>query len=219
MEWVDGHFWYEAEPAKTGRSTCKEFRCKQKIEQGELRIGLMQDDETDHFGSNLGWWHPECLWKTFTYSKNANKRITSVKEIRGFNSLDDDQKKVIADLVTGKKTATTRKTERTGGDETAPATTSATGKLLVAFDDSGVSSMITVSGPTFDLKAELKAQGGTWDGKEKRWCYVDDEAQSKILKFLGIAKAPKDLPSKATAASTLQGDTSDEPKAKRSRKK
>ncbi len=80
--------WYEVELARSGRSCCKEFRCKQKIDEGELRIGI-KTEETDHTGDTLGWYHPNCLWKTFNYKTNANKRIEKTSDIKGFRSLDD----------------------------------------------------------------------------------------------------------------------------------
>ena len=61
--WSSGA-WYVVDYAKTGRSTCKEFRCRESIKEGELRIGI-EAPEDDHRGSQLGWYHPSCLWKTF----------------------------------------------------------------------------------------------------------------------------------------------------------
>ena len=49
------------------------FRCRKAIAEGELRIGI-EAPEDDHRGSQLGWYHPSCLWKTFSFQKNANKK-------------------------------------------------------------------------------------------------------------------------------------------------
>jgi len=45
--------WYEADYAKSGRSTCKEFRCKQPIEEGGLRIGIKS--EATEYAARSGW--------------------------------------------------------------------------------------------------------------------------------------------------------------------
>merc|ERR1712050_264209 len=103
------NYWYHAEYARSNRATCKEFRCKRKIEKGELRIGKKQD-ENDHMGADLGWYCFEdaqgpCLWKTFTYKKNANKPIAYVSDISGFAELREvDQARIEAILA--KKAAT-----------------------------------------------------------------------------------------------------------------
>ncbi len=93
-----GDQWYEAEFAKSGRSKCKEFRCKQNIDEGELRIGV-KIEENDHSGDCLGWYHPKCLWKTFDYKSNGNTRIEKVDDIRNFYSLDEDTKRTISELI------------------------------------------------------------------------------------------------------------------------
>ena len=55
------------------------LRCRKAIMEGELRIGL-EAPEDDHRGSQLGWYHPSCLWKTFSFQKNANKKRLEKKQ-------------------------------------------------------------------------------------------------------------------------------------------
>lgn len=55
---------------------------------GDLRLGDYIAIDDDHYGSGYQWYHPECLWKTFTYKKNALTRITSKKQIIGWKNLD-----------------------------------------------------------------------------------------------------------------------------------
>ena len=63
-------------------------RCRKAIMEGELRIGL-EAPEDDHRGSQLGWYHPSCLWKTFSFQKNANKKRLEKKQHTNQNTLEE----------------------------------------------------------------------------------------------------------------------------------
>jgi len=97
LHWI-GDTWYEAGPAASGRSRCKEFRCRQTIASGELRIGLKQEDH-DHYGSDLGWYHPACLFRTFSYRKGANPAIRSHADVRNWGDLSAPAKDAISQLI------------------------------------------------------------------------------------------------------------------------
>merc|ERR1711970_275269 len=80
-------FWYHAEYACSDQSTCREFRCKRKIGNGELRIGIQQDSD-DAMHKNLGWFcfedaYGPCLWKTFRYRNNGNEPIADEAMVTG----------------------------------------------------------------------------------------------------------------------------------------
>ncbi|XP_059048332.1 poly [ADP-ribose] polymerase [Achroia grisella] len=75
---------YQVEYAKSGRASCK--GCKQKIDQGVLRIARMVQSAF-HDGKQPNWYHEDCFF--------TKQRPTSVDEISNFNKLKSvDQKKL-----------------------------------------------------------------------------------------------------------------------------
>ena len=79
-----------AEPAKSGRSNCK--KCKGLIDKGSLRLGRVYDNGDRIMTS---WYHPSC-WPV------PKKNFASVDEIEGWDTLSNEHKKLILDLVPGK---------------------------------------------------------------------------------------------------------------------
>ena len=77
--------YLEATYAPTGRAVCRQ--CKNKIEKGEIRMGLCMDD--DHFRSHL-YYHLTC----FTL-RPLFKDIDPTRQIYKFDDLSyKDQEKV-----------------------------------------------------------------------------------------------------------------------------
>ncbi|XP_023941919.1 poly [ADP-ribose] polymerase [Bicyclus anynana] len=75
---------YQAEYAKSGRAACK--ACKQKIDQGTLRIAIMVQSAF-HDGKQPNWHHEDCFFK--------KKSPGSIAEIANFNKLKhDDQTRI-----------------------------------------------------------------------------------------------------------------------------
>ncbi|XP_026729426.1 poly [ADP-ribose] polymerase [Trichoplusia ni] len=75
---------YQAEYAKSGRAACK--GCKQKIDQGALRIAIMVQSAFFD-GKQPNWHHEECFFK--------KQRPTVVSEIANFNKLKTaDQQRI-----------------------------------------------------------------------------------------------------------------------------
>ncbi|XP_072940740.1 poly [ADP-ribose] polymerase [Epargyreus clarus] len=79
---------YQAEYAKSGRAACK--ACKQKIDQGELRIAIMVQSAF-YDGKQPNWHHEECLFK--------KKCPESISEIAHFNKLKHEDQKKIKDKI------------------------------------------------------------------------------------------------------------------------
>jgi len=79
-----------AEPAKSGRSNCK--KCKGLIDKGTLRLGRVYDNGDRIMTS---WYHPSC-WPV------PKKNFASVDEIEGWDTLSNEHKQIILDLVPGK---------------------------------------------------------------------------------------------------------------------
>ena len=132
--------------AKTGRSTCKEFRCKKAIADGELRIGI-EAPEDDHRGSQLGWYHPPCLWKTFSFSKNANKKIESTEDIKNFHHLRSKDRQLIKSLLEGKTVESPQ-----------GAASSALKKIIAKVEGN----TMTLTGPTFQFKEDSQLFSGAF---------------------------------------------------------
>ncbi|CAG9783197.1 unnamed protein product [Diatraea saccharalis] len=77
---------YLAEYAKSGRASCK--NCKQKIDQGALRIARMVQSAF-HDGKQPNWYHEDCFFE--------KQRPTTHADIGNFNKLrSEDQKNVKA---------------------------------------------------------------------------------------------------------------------------
>ena len=174
--WSEGS-WYVVDYAKTGRSTCKEFRCKRKLEIGELRIGI-EAPEHDHRGSQLGWYHPSCLWKTFAYKSNANREIRSLDDMSGFATLKECDKQLLKALLEG----------RNAGDPaaelaTSPAASSAARRKVSVKIEGNT---MTLSGPTFHIKEDLKKFGAKFNGETKAWVITkkDNDSFEHVQKFL-----------------------------------
>ncbi|XP_028036394.1 poly [ADP-ribose] polymerase [Bombyx mandarina] len=75
---------YQVEYAKTGRAACK--GCKQKIDQGSLRIAVMVQSAFFD-GKQPNWHHEDCFFK--------KRRLNSFTEIANFNVLkNEDQKRI-----------------------------------------------------------------------------------------------------------------------------
>lgn len=194
--------WYEVEPARTGRSRCKEFRCKQQIEEYELRIGIMAE-ETDHSGNNFGWYHPACLWKTFSYKTNANPRIARGRDIQGYNSLCEEHKEIIDDLVKNGVSSVASPVKKQAGGEKFKLTLS-----HVASKKADGESYFVVSGNTFNCKEQLKSFGARWNFEGKNWDFTHEKAE-KLLKALDIDTLPdlgKSVPVVLTSGAEKEAD-------------
>mmetsp|Transcript_64875 Transcript_64875/g.152543 ORF Transcript_64875/g.152543 Transcript_64875/m.152543 type:complete len:204 (+) Transcript_64875:80-691(+) len=169
--------WYVADYAKSGRSTCKEFRCKKAIPSGELRVGI-EAPEDDHRGNQLGWYHPACLWKTFTYKSNANKEITSLTQISGLDKLRRVDQAVFQALLDGK------------GSGQAPEASQPTSEVAAGLrrkvNVKIEGNIMTLTGPTFHIKEDLKKFGAKFDGGTKAWIITkqDNDSFEAVQAFL-----------------------------------
>ncbi|CAK9053186.1 Poly [ADP-ribose] polymerase 1 (PARP-1) (ADP-ribosyltransferase diphtheria toxin-like 1) (ARTD1) (DNA ADP-ribosyltransferase PARP1) (NAD(+) ADP-ribosyltransferase 1) (ADPRT 1) (Poly[ADP-ribose] synthase 1) (Protein poly-ADP-ribosyltransferase PARP1) [Durusdinium trenchii] len=168
--WSQGA-WYVVDYAKTGRSTCKEFRCKKAIAEGELRIGI-EAPEDDHRGSQLGWYHPPCLWKTFSFQKNANKKIESTEDIKNFHHLRNEDRELIESLLEGKTVESPK-----------GAPSSSLRKKIITKVEGNT---MTLTGPTFQFKEDLKKLGAKFNGELKAWIITkkDNDTFEHVEKFL-----------------------------------
>uniref|UniRef100_A0A1B6C8P5 DNA ligase n=1 Tax=Clastoptera arizonana TaxID=38151 RepID=A0A1B6C8P5_9HEMI len=82
--------------SKTGRACCK--KCKQKIDVGTIRIAKIVPSP---FGSGLmkSWYHMNCILEVFAKQRKTTRKIESVDDLEGWNSLSkEDQKEVLSHL-------------------------------------------------------------------------------------------------------------------------
>ncbi|XP_038210310.1 poly [ADP-ribose] polymerase-like [Zerene cesonia] len=94
---------YQVEYAKSGRAACK--ACKQKIDQGTLRIAIMVQSAF-HDGKQPTWHHEECFFK--------KKCPTSIAEIANFNKLTHNDQKKIKEQIGGSSGEVVLPTEKSG---------------------------------------------------------------------------------------------------------
>lgn len=88
--------WYEAGLAPSKSVRCIAEGCNEVIPKGELRIGIMCEDKNDCHG----WYHPECLWESFTLKFfKSNPRIRKIEDIKNHASLSAAIRTKIQDLI------------------------------------------------------------------------------------------------------------------------
>lgn len=165
--------WYEVEYARSGRSECKEFRCSTCLDKGELRIGLMQD-ENDHMGQCLGWYcfrdvTDPCLWKTFRYKKKSNPPILRINDVVGFSSLTvSDQERIMAIVDKGGSSQAPPPAKRARLSSTLPSSVQQPTYLESQFSE----------------KDEVKALGAKWNRERKQWFVPAGTALAPFAKWI-----------------------------------
>mmetsp|Transcript_58776 Transcript_58776/g.108500 ORF Transcript_58776/g.108500 Transcript_58776/m.108500 type:complete len:242 (+) Transcript_58776:70-795(+) len=93
---MGGTFWWEADLAKSSKAKCK--KCKEKLEQGELRLGWTTEED-DHWGSNFGFFHPACaviagkFWKGF--------KAVVPADVKGLEALGESNVQKVVEAASG----------------------------------------------------------------------------------------------------------------------
>jgi len=188
---------YVVEYAKTGRSGCKDTKCKKKIAEDSVRFGKIFDSP---FGDDkqTHWYHPECIFNYFARAKASTKKIESSDDIQGFDSLNKSDQKIIENLISsGGKSKGTKK----GGKKRKEPATKTTNKGKKKKkkteddeeegddgdeDDSG-------DGELVHLEADTKFWEYKQSGKKVfvRWGKVGGNGQSDTKTFPTVEKAQK----------------------------
>ena len=86
FEGWDKNFWWRIESARSGKSKCKQ--CKESIKAGDARLGW-ETEESDHWGSNFGWYHAKCGIIASKNNKNL-KAINSTNDINDFDKMQSN---------------------------------------------------------------------------------------------------------------------------------
>ncbi|KAL3272358.1 hypothetical protein HHI36_013837 [Cryptolaemus montrouzieri] len=81
---------FAVEVAKQGRATCK--KCKGKCLKDELRIAKLVHNPFGE-GKMKTWHHLECLFEQFLKQRPTTKRIESIDDVDGFDSLPSNFQK------------------------------------------------------------------------------------------------------------------------------
>jgi predicted alpha/beta-hydrolase family hydrolase len=131
--------WYKIEPARSGRATCK--KCKQKIERGCIRVGVVTKDFRDEDGEReiVGWVHalasdkyPEhgCFIEKLRRGRVNRSVEGGVDGLQGFDDLDTSVQKAVRTLMaaheawlaepTKPKKATKKRKAGVDGDDESP---------------------------------------------------------------------------------------------------
>jgi len=94
------------EYAKTGRSSCKNTKCKGKIETGELRIGKVAPSPFGD-GEVTNWFHAACIFDAQTRYRGDSKKIENHSSFHsGWSDLKSEDQKKIEDYIAGKNLPT-----------------------------------------------------------------------------------------------------------------
>ncbi|ESN98431.1 hypothetical protein HELRODRAFT_113751 [Helobdella robusta] len=145
--------------AKLGTAGCK--KCKVKLEKGALRLAKVTPNPfTDGEGEMKQYFHPKCLFETFTKARSTTKVVDSPNDLQNYDSLKAEDQNLINNLIddlskvrsTPKKTATKRKKPKSEKKKSLPSRLST----------SAVSSTSTKSSPT-TLSPEASSQIKTSD--------------------------------------------------------
>eukprot|EP01104_Vermistella_antarctica_P004545 TRINITY_DN1497_c0_g1_i2.p1 TRINITY_DN1497_c0_g1~~TRINITY_DN1497_c0_g1_i2.p1 ORF type:complete len:368 (-),score=94.81 TRINITY_DN1497_c0_g1_i2:701-1747(-) len=85
---------FRVEYAKTGRSTCKDAKCKLPIATGEVRIAKMvQNPYTDSGADMPLWYHVQCVFDNLSRGRAGSKRIEVIDDLEGYADLKAGDKK------------------------------------------------------------------------------------------------------------------------------
>ncbi|KAN0015999.1 hypothetical protein ACTFIU_005949 [Dictyostelium citrinum] len=91
---------YRVEYASTGRSSCKQAKCKKQIEKGSVRIGAIfpsERFETD--GVATDWFHPNCFFEKQKKARKTTKKVDDIDDLIGFDDLSKSDQKFIKSKV------------------------------------------------------------------------------------------------------------------------
>lgn len=88
------------EYAPQSRAKCK--TCKQQIEKSSARIGKMVTNPfSDDGGFMKQWYHIKCIFDTLSRARATTAKITSTQDLDGFDKMNDEDKKIIENFITG----------------------------------------------------------------------------------------------------------------------
>ena len=152
---------YRIEPAKSGRARCK--RCDDLIPSGSLRVGLKP-----LFRGKPGfliWYHLSCT----VFDCNV---LDKVEDVRGYEALDDEQKKELAHRLAASKQESIDENKAIDPDELVP---------------------FSFSGPTLPLPACMgqvnalpyQVEGITWMRNQEK---TEDRAGGILADEMGMGK-------------------------------
>nr|AAI71190.1 ligase III, DNA, ATP-dependent [Xenopus tropicalis]AAI71192.1 ligase III, DNA, ATP-dependent [Xenopus tropicalis] len=92
---------YCVEYAKRGTAGCK--KCKEKIGKGLVRIGkIVPNPFSESAGDMKEWYHIKCMFEKLERARATTKKIDDLTELEGWQELQDCDKNLISQHVTGK---------------------------------------------------------------------------------------------------------------------
>jgi len=89
---------YNIEYAKPSRAKCKLTTCKQPFDEGSLRIGKTFSSSNGE-RNQTDWFHVDCIFKAFVRARKTTKKIETVDDILGFDSLSPQDQDNVQKLV------------------------------------------------------------------------------------------------------------------------
>lgn len=179
--------WYEAGYAKAKRFRCIAEGCNEIIPKGELQVGIMCEDKNDCHG----WYHPECLWKSFNLKFfKANPRITKIEDIKNHASLNASAQARIQELIDLSNSSHTTTAAEAVAEEIPPEPPlyAMSGTIQVKLDKD---QNIYISGDVAHIGDKLKSYGAFYKEYNKTGWMFSCTERAGARRFLCM---PDDLP-------------------------
>lgn len=88
------------EYAKRGTAGCK--KCKDKIQKGMVRIGkVVPNPFSESAGEMKEWYHVKCMFEKLERARATTKKIEDITDLEGWEELQDEDKELINNRVSG----------------------------------------------------------------------------------------------------------------------
>jgi len=104
---------YKVQYSINSRAGCKDKDCKEKIEQGEVRIAKMYPSRFNEGELQTDWFHAKCIFNALTRARTA-KKIESPSDLEGFDDLKAKDQEKIKEYIAGKGVGGAKKKKAAG---------------------------------------------------------------------------------------------------------
>ncbi|KAJ8608500.1 hypothetical protein CTAYLR_005751 [Chrysophaeum taylorii] len=109
---------YVVDYAVDGRSKCRHASCKEQIEQGVLRIGKIPPALRTGHAIRTQWYHPECIFKSFSRMTKTTKTIHCVEDLDGFHKLIPSDQDLVKSYVHNRHLSHAESLDQRAGEQT-----------------------------------------------------------------------------------------------------
>ncbi|KYR00475.1 SMAD/FHA domain-containing protein [Tieghemostelium lacteum] len=104
---------YRVEYSKTGRSKCKNSKCKDTIEKGEMRIGkIFSSDRFTEGGQATDWFHAKCFFESQKRARKTTKKIDDTDDLTDFDDLKEKDQKLLKSYFEEQRSSVLQKSKK-----------------------------------------------------------------------------------------------------------